>query len=295
MEVSAQMVKELRSRTGAGIMDCKEALKEKEGMLDDAIKYLREKGLSNATKKEGREVSDGQIYACINETGTIGAIIEVNCETDFVARTEEFQSVLDIISKHIVETKDLGSTITEVDDFLENTVKSAIAKLGENIQFSRADRLSLENEKAGCLASYIHPGAKIGVLLELQCESSDIQDSDQFKETAHDLCMHIAATNPQYLSQKDIPENIISAERDILFAQLAEEDKPQEILEKIVEGRIKKFKKEICLLEQSFVKDSDIDIGTYIENKSEALNEKIALTRFKCYMLGESQIDSSNT
>ena len=295
MEVSAQMVKELRSRTGAGIMDCKEALKEKEGILDDAIKYLREKGLSNAAKKEGREVSDGQIYTCINETGTIGAIIEVNCETDFVARTEEFQSVLDAISKHIVETKDLGSAITEMDDFLENTIKSAIARLGENIQFGRADRLSLENDKAGCLASYIHPGAKVGVLLELQCESSDIQDSDQFKETAHDLCMHIAATNPQYLSQEDIPENVIRAERDILFAQLTEENKPQEILEKIVEGRIKKLKKEICLLEQPFVKDSDLDIDTYIKNKSEALNEKIALIRFRCYILGESQIDSSNT
>lgn len=295
MEVSAQMVKELRSRTGAGIMDCKEALKEKEGILDDAIKYLREKGLSNAAKKEGREVSDGQIYTCINETGTIGAIIEVNCETDFVARTEEFQSVLDAISKHIVETKDLGSAITEMDDFLENTIKSAIARLGENIQFGRADRLSLENDKAGCLASYIHPGAKVGVLLELQCESSDIQDSDQFKETAHDLCMHIAATNPQYLSQEDIPENVIRAERDILFAQLTEENKPQEILEKIVEGRIKKLKKEICLLEQPFVKDSDLDIDTYIKNKSEALNEKITLIRFRCYILGESQIDSSNT
>ncbi len=295
MEVSAQMVKELRSRTGAGIMDCKEALKEKNGVLDEAIKFLREKGLSNASKKAGREVSDGQIYTCINETATIGSLIEVNCETDFVARTEEFQTVLETISKYVMEKKDSSNTITETDDFLEDIVKSAIAKLGENIQFGRADKFSLENQKVGRLESYIHPGAKIGVLLELQCESTDIQDSEEFKETAHDLCMHIAATNPQYLSQDDVPDNIISAEREILFAQLAEEDKPQEILEKIVEGRIKKFKKEICLLDQPFVKDTDVDIDTYIKNKSEALNEKIALTHFKCYVLGESQIDSSNT
>tara|TARA_A100001037_G_scaffold306794_1_gene355614 strand:- start:8802 stop:9707 length:906 start_codon:yes stop_codon:yes gene_type:complete len=295
MEVNAQMVKELRSRTGAGIMDCKEALKEKDGVLDEAIKFLREKGLSNAAKKAGREVSDGQIYACINATGTTGAIIEVNCETDFVARTEEFQSVLDTISKHVVETEGSSITITEADDFLEEVVKAAIAKLGENIQFGRADKLSLGDEKVGLLASYIHPGAKIGVLLELCCESVDVKDSDEFKEIAHDLCMHIAATNPNYLSQEDIPDSIISAEKEILFAQLAEEDKPQEILEKIVEGRIKKFKKEICLLDQPFVKDTDIDIDTFISNKSEALKEKISLSSFRCYILGDSQIDNSNT
>jgi len=295
MEVSAEMVKELRSRTGAGIMDCKEALLEKDGVLGEAIKYLREKGLSNAAKKAGREVRDGQIYTSINDAGTIGALIEVNCETDFVARTEEFQSALERISSHIIETKDSNNTIIEEDEFLEETIKSAIAKLGENIQFARADRFSLEEGSTGRLSSYIHPGAKIGVLLKLHCESSGIQNSDEFKETAHDLCMHIAATNPQYLSQENIPENIVSAERDILFAQLSEEDKPQEILEKIVDGRIKKFKKEMCLLDQPFVKDPDIDIDTYMKNKSKLLKEEIKLTHFKCYVLGESQIDSANT
>ena len=282
MEVTAQMVKELRTRTGAGIMDCKEALKENEGDFEEAVRYLREKGLSSAAKKAGRAASEGQVYASLGEGGRMGVIVEVNCETDFVARTENFQALLKTVASH---AKDNGGD--GLAEALKEVTMEAIAKLGENIIVARGQRLSLEDGDSGKVASYIHPGGRIGVLLDLRCETSGKAGDSAFAGTAHDLAMHIAASSPQFLSEDQIPEVVLQSEREILLAQQKDSGKPENILEKIVEGRINKYKKEICLLDQLFVKDTDKTIQAYLKDRSAELGEEIRVSSWARFQLGE--------
>ncbi len=282
MEVTAQMVKELRTRTGAGIMDCKEALKENEGDFEEAVRYLREKGLSSAAKKAGRAASEGQVYASLGEGGRMGVIVEVNCETDFVARTEDFQSLLETVANH---AKDNGGD--GLSGALKEVTTEAIAKLGENIIVARGQRLSLEDGDAGKVVSYIHPGGRIGVLLDLRCEAPEKASDSAFAGTAHDLAMHIAASSPQFLSEDQIPEVVLQSEREILLAQQKDSGKPENILEKIVEGRINKYKKEICLLDQLFVKDTDKTVQAYLKDRSAELGEEIRVSSWARFQLGE--------
>ncbi len=282
MEVTAQMVKELRTRTGAGIMDCKEALKENEGNFEEAVRYLREKGLSSAAKKAGRAASEGQVYASLGEGGRMGVIVEVNCETDFVARTEDFQAFLDTVASHV---KDNGEG--NLAEALKEVTTEAIAKLGENIVVARGERIALGDNDSGKVVSYIHPGGRIGVLLEVGCETSERADDAAFGETARDLAMHIAASSPQFLSEDRIPEVVLQSEREILLAQQKDSGKPENILEKIVEGRINKYKKEICLLDQPFVKDTDKTVQAYLKDKSAELGEEIRVSSWSRFQLGE--------
>ena len=282
MEVTAQMVKELRTRTGAGIMDCKEALKENEGDFDEAVRYLREKGLSSAAKKAGREASEGQVYASLGEDGRMGVIVEVNCETDFVARTEDFQALLETVAGHVKENGGDG-----LADALKDVTTEAIAKLGENIVVARGERIALGGGESGKVVSYIHPGGRIGVLLNLGCETPEKAGDGAFGETARDLAMHIAASSPQFLSEDQIPEVVLQSEREILLAQQKDSGKPENILEKIVEGRINKFKKEICLLDQLFVKDTDKTVQAYLKGKSAELGEEIRVSSWSRFQLGE--------
>ena len=282
MEVTAQMVKELRTRTGAGIMDCKEALKENEGDFEEAVRYLREKGLSSAAKKAGRAASEGQVYASLVEDGRMGVLVEVNCETDFVARTEDFQALLDTVASHV---KDNGGD--DLAEALKEVTTEAIAKLGENIVVARGERVVLGDNDSGKVVSYIHPGGRIGVLLEMVCETSERADDAAFGETARDLAMHIAASSPQFLSEDRIPEVVLQSEREILLAQQKDSGKPENILEKIVEGRINKYKKEICLLDQPFVKDTDKTVQAYLKDKSAELGEDIRVSSWSRFQLGE--------
>ena len=282
MEVTAQMVKELRTRTGAGIMDCKEALKENEGDFEEAVRYLREKGLSSAAKKAGRAASEGQVYASLVEDGRMGVLVEVNCETDFVARTEDFQALLDTVASHV---KDNGGD--DLAEALKEVTTEAIAKLGENIVVARGERVALGDNDSGKVVSYIHPGGRIGVLLEMGCETSERADDAAFGETARDLAMHIAASSPQFLSEDRIPEVVLQSEREILLAQQKDSGKPENILEKIVEGRINKYKKEICLLDQPFVKDTDKTVQAYLKDKSAELGEEIRVSSWSRFQLGE--------
>ena len=282
MEVTAQMVKELRTRTGAGIMDCKEALKENEGDFDEAVRYLREKGLSSAAKKAGRAASEGQVYASLGEDGRMGAIVEVNCETDFVARTDDFQALLETVASHVKDNG--GDNLAEA---LKDVATEAIAKLGENIVVTRGERLALGDGDLGKVVSYIHPGGRIGVLLGVRCETSEETGDAAFGETARDLAMHIAASSPQFLSEDQVPEVVLQSEREILLAQQKDSGKPENILEKIVEGRIKKYKKEICLLDQPFVKDPDKMVQAYLKDRSAELGEEIRVSSWARFQLGE--------
>ena len=282
MEVTAQMVKELRTRTGAGIMDCKEALKENEGDFEEAVRYLREKGLSSAAKKAGRAASEGQVYASLGEDGRMGVIVEVNCETDFVARTEDFQALLETVANH---AKDNGGE--NLAEALKEVTTEAIAKLGENIVVARGERLALGNGDSGKVVSYIHPGGRIGVLLEVKCETPGNAGDAAFIETARDLAMHIAASSPRFLSEDQVPEVVLQSEREILLAQQKDSGKPENILEKIVEGRIKKYKKEICLLDQPFVKDPDKTVQAYLKDRSAESGEDIRVSSWARFQLGE--------
>ena len=287
MEVTAQMVKNLRSRTGAGIMDCKEALREKDGDLDEAVRYLREKGVASAAKKAGREASDGLIEKLISSGGRSGVLVEVNCETDFVAKTDHFLGLVDKVAQHVMENGSDSLPPSPGGEPIQELVTEAITKLGENMLVPRAERYELPEGQAGGVVSYIHPGGAIGVMLELHCGSEAVASGSEFADTAKDVAMHIAASNPLYLRSDQIPGTVLESERAILIAQSKDSGKPENIIEKMVEGRLNKYLKEICLMDQPFVKDPDMTIQALLSAKSKELGENMEIARFTRFQRGE--------
>jgi elongation factor Ts len=251
MAITAAMVKELRERTGAGMMECKKALVETNGDMDTAIEFLRKTGLAQADKKAGRVAAEGQIILATADDGKQAVLLEVNCETDFVAKDENFRSfagrvaeialTADTVDAEGLLTADYGDGST-----VEETRQVLIAKLGENIQVRRFTR----TDSSGELGAYIH-GGRIGVVVTLQGGDSDL---------ARDIAMHIAAINPAYISADDVPAEILEKEKEILVAQAADSGKPPEIIEKMVTGRLRKHLAEITLLGQPFVKDPDMSV-----------------------------------
>ncbi len=288
MEVTAQMVKDLRGRTGAGIMDCKEALRENSGDLEEAVRYLREKGLSSAAKKAGREASDGLVEKLISPGGRSGVLVEVNCETDFVAKTDDFMSLVDKVAQHVMENGSDSLPPNPGGEPIKELVTQAIAKLGENMLVPRAERYELPEGQAGGVVSYIHPGGAIGVMLESHCASEAVASGPEFAELARNIAMHIAASNPHYIRSDLVPTAVLESERAILIAQSKDSGKPENIIEKIVEGRINKYLKEICLMDQHFVKDPDLTIQALLSAKSKELGEDVEIVRFTRFQRGES-------
>ncbi len=282
MEVTPQMVKDLRGRTGAGIMDCKEALRENDGDLDEAVRFLREKGLSNAAKKAGREASDGLVESSVRPAGRSGVLVEVNCETDFVAKTEDF---LGLVNKVIARVKENGGE--GLGEAMKEAASEAITKLGENIVVTRGERYGLPEGAAGRISSYIHPGGSIGVMVDLRCAGEEVAQKAEFAEAASDLAMHIAASSPLYLDRGTVPRTVIDSERAILIAQAKDSGKPDNIIEKMVEGRINKYLKEVCLMDQPFVKDPDQTIKAWLAAHSKGLGEELEISRFLRYQRGE--------
>lgn len=283
--ISAQLVKELRDMTGAKMMDCKKALVQTEGDIDKAVEFLREKGLADAAKKSGRVAAEGIVKTYISEDKKKGAVVEFNCETDFVAINDEFMAFADRLAQMAVETS--ATTVEELvnEKFdSENTVSAAlkalIAKLGENMTIRRFTKFGIEN---GIVKSYIHGGGRIGVLVELACDTA----SDVLDEVAKEVCMQIAAANPLFLSEKEVDNTSIEKEKEIYRVQALNEGKPEKIVEKMVEGRIKKYYKEVCLLDQLWVKDSDKTIAKFLEEKSKEVGSPITVTRFVRYERGE--------
>lgn len=268
-QITAALVKELREITGAGMMDCKKALVECEGDKDKAIDYLREKGIAKAAKKAGRIASEGVVAAAAD--GSTACIVEVNSETDFVAKNENFQNLVKKIAEHIVATKPADMDALNASELDGKTVADvmteAVASIGEKLSLRRFEVYTSEDGK---LATYIHMGGKIGVIVEL---------SGGEDELGKDVAMQIAAAKPQCISRADVDTDALAHEREVLRKQALEEGKPEKIVEKMVDGRINKYYKEVCLVEQEFVKDSDKTIKDILGG--------VEVRRFARFEMGE--------
>ena len=259
--ISASQVKELREKTGAGMMDCKKVLTETDGDFEKAIELLRERGIAKAAKKSDRIAAEGLVETYISEDGKIGAVVEVNAETDFVAKNDEFKNFVKDVARQVVEKAPASveellaqSSIAEPDKTVQEVLTNKIATIGENMSIRRFERFETNN----MLESYIHGEGKIAVLVEME---------NATPELAKDVCMQIAAAKPEFLDRDSVPQERVDKEMEILKAQAMNEGKPAEIAEKIVLGRIGKFYGEICLVEQEFVKDPDIKVGKLVESK----------------------------
>jgi len=285
--ITAQVVKELRERTGAGMMDCKKALNETNGDIEKAIEVLREKGLAAAAKKSGRIAAEGMISTFISDDKKNGAVLELNCETDFVAANEDFVALATNIAKQAAFTN--AATVEELVEekyiadesvTIKEAVTNLIAKLGENMNVRRFKKLSIQN---GVVQSYIHGGGRIGVLVELACE----KDSAVLADVAKDVAMQVAAANPLFLNRDQVDNETLEKEKEIFKVQALNEGKPEQIVEKMVVGRIQKYYKENCLVEQVWVRNGDYTITQYLNEKSKEVGAPITVTNFVRFERGE--------
>lgn len=283
--ITAKMVGDLRAKTGAGMMDCKKALTEADGDMEQAIDLLRKKGLSAAAKKSGRVAAEGMIAA--TGDGKRGALVEVNSETDFVAKNDAFQAFANgvaevTLSENPADVDTLkGLAFPGSERSVGEELTHQIATIGENMNIRRFARLE---SASGVTASYVHGGGKIGVLVQLDAEKGD---DPQVAETARMLAMHVAAANPQYLCRADVPADVVEREKDIMRVKAIESGKPENIVEKIIEGQINKFFGEICLLEQVYVIDTDKKVGKVVEALAKELGGQVTLTAYSRFQLGE--------
>ena len=283
--ITAKMVGDLRAKTGAGMMDCKKALTESAGDMEQAIDLLRKKGLSAAAKKSGRVAAEGMIAAAGD--GRCGALVEVNSETDFVAKNEAFQNFAAGVVAVVLEQKPADVEALKQLDFpgsgrnVAEELTHQIATIGENMNIRRFARLE---SMSGVTASYIHGAGKIGVLVQLDTEQAD---NPKIAETAKMLAMHVAAASPQYLNRDEVPADVIEREKDIMRAKALESGKPENIIEKIIAGQINKFFGEICLLEQVYVVDTDHKVGQVVEALAKEVGGKITLSAYERFQLGE--------
>ncbi|NOQ89951.1 MAG: elongation factor Ts [Gammaproteobacteria bacterium] len=274
MQITASMVKELRERTGSGMMECKKALQETDGDIDVAIENMRKSGLAKADKKAGRVAAEGRVVIALSEDKKSAAVVEVNCETDFVSGGDDFLSFVTSIAKTALNNKpaDIAAlsemTLDGSSETIEEARKAKIAKIGENMQLRRFEILATEN---GTFGTYLH-GARMGVLVEMENGSDEL---------IKDIAMHIAASNPLCVSEADVPADVLAKEKDILRAQALESGKPADIVEKMLTGRIRKYLAEITLLGQSFVKDPDKTVETLLSDAGATVNN------FVRYEVGE--------
>lgn len=289
-EITAKMVKELREATGAGMMECKKALTEAEGVFEKAVDVLRTHGLAKAAKKAGRATNEGRVNVavCKNDARK-GAVVKINCETDFVALTDKFQDYCDTFTRAVVHNDP-----ATVDELLESeyegekvgdTLTEAIHIIGENMQISNFKRLEIEG--TGALVPYIHMNGRIGVLVGFTFGNEATATDERFLAMGKDVAMQIAATNPVSLDKDSVPEDIREHEFEIYKAQAAESGKPENIQEKIATGRMEKFYKENCLVEQDFVKDPDTTVGAYIAKCAKEIGDDIKVVSFARIELGE--------
>lgn len=301
MSVTTENVKILRERTGAGMLDCKKALIESGGDFDKAVEFLRKKGMAAAAKKVGRATKEGLVQVALSNQNKVGVVVEINCETDFVARTEQFRNFVSDVSKHVEQSggnQAIAGTALLSQTFsgdkaktVEQVLTEAIAKLGENMAITRA--LRWEVKGAGQLASYIHGEGKVGVMVELALGNASLENNDMVRILAKDLCMHVAAASPRYVKPEEVPADVIAKEKEIALAQMATQNKPAAVLEKIAEGKVKKFFEETCFIKQAFVKDSGKTVEQLLAETGKNLGGTITVTRFVRWQLGEEQKDTA--
>lgn len=291
-EISAKLVQELRQKTGAGMMDCKKALKETDGNIDEAIDWLRKKGIASAGKKSDRIAAEGLVDTYIQPGGQVGVLIEVNCQTDFVARNEAFKSLVKSLAKQAATADSVESLLaqTYMDDAsktVDEFIKETIATLGENILVRRFVNFALGNTP-GVVDSYIHTGGRVGVLLELNTQTDSAAGNDEFKGLAKNAAMQVAACpNVEYVTIDQIPAEVVKKEKDIEMGKDDLGNKPENIKEKIVQGRIDKRLKEMTLLDQPYIRDQSISVQDLVKQVKSKVGEEIQVNRFVRYILGE--------
>ena len=286
MAFTAQDVKNLREQTGCGMMDCKKALTESNGDFEKAVEYLREKGLAAAQKKAGRIAAEGMVYATV--CGKVGVVVEVNAETDFVAKNDMFQTFVKDVAGVVAEQNpaDVDALLAckMGEDTVEAALKEKILVIGENIKIRRFERFE------GICSAYIHAGGTHAVLVGFET-SEEIAAKPEFEAYGKDIAMQIAAANPGYLCEAHVPAEVIAKEKEILLAQIANDpknaNKPDAIKEKMVLGRIGKFYKENCLVDQEFVKDNELTVAKYTDKVAKELGGEIKITKFARYEKGE--------
>ena len=277
MNITAAQVKELRDATNVSMMDCKRALQEAEGDMDKATKLLRERGMAVAAKKASRVAKDGKISAQVSDDGKTGVMIEVNCETDFVTRNEKFQAF-------VANMTDKAMTcVTDPAEAFKEDITAAIAEIGENIVLRKSEKFVAEN---GAVASYIHMGGKVGVLVEFGLENEATATNDTFKELGLDICLHVAAANPMALDEAGIPADLVEEEKALFAKQV--EGKPENIVENILKGKLAKFYAQNTLLGQGFVKDDKTSISNLLAAKGKELGDTITIKRYTRWQLGEA-------
>jgi len=297
MEITAAMVKELRESTGAGMMDCKKALAEAEGDMAAAVDVLRTKGLADLAKKAGRATNEGIIGGYTSEDGDVGVLVEVNCETDFVARNADFKSFVGEVARQVAEQAptDVATLLAQPytrrpDITVEQLLGETVTKLGENMGIARFVRLERATS-AGRIAAYIHGIGNIGVLVELGTDSDAAAASSLIAGLGKDVAMQVAAASPIAVRRDEVAADVVEHELAIYKAQAAETGKPEPIQEKIAQGRLEKYYKEFCLLEQPFVKNPDITVAQHAEQAGREAGATVEIVRFSRLVLGETNPD----
>ncbi|MBL9134941.1 MAG: translation elongation factor Ts [Verrucomicrobiales bacterium] len=276
-EITAAAVGKLREMTNAGLMDCKKALAEASGDLDAAVEILRKRGVAQAAKKAGRDAREGVIAQHILPSGKAGVLVEINCETDFVAKNDTFKAFCDDVARTVASDPSAD---------LEALRVGAVAKIGENIRLARNSRFDLTGP--GLIAAYIHTGGKVGVLVEVGCSKDATPGSDAFKQLVKDITLQIAAASPSAVTRAGVPEAVVAKEREIAAQSDRLKGKPAQAIDKIVQGMLEKFFQTVCLMEQGFVKDPDKSVQQHVDSVSKQLEDQVVIRRFLRWQVGES-------
>ena len=276
--IDAQLVKTLREKTGAGLMECKRALAEANGDVEAAVDVLRKKGAAGAEKKADREAKDGVIAQVILSGAKIGVLVEVNCETDFVAKNDGFRAFCDDVARKFAEQPGVD---------LEEDRVAAVQKIGENVRIRRHERIEVKD--SGLVAAYIHTGGKVGVLVEVGAEKEGTAQNDEFKQMVRDITLQIAAAHPISVDRSAVPVALVEREREVYRGQVPP-GKPANIIEKIIDGKMDKFYSQSCLLDQAFIKNPDQSISQLLADKSKALGDTLSIRRFIRYSVGQELV-----
>lgn len=284
MAFTAQDVKTLREMTNCGMMDCKKALTETDGDMDKAVEFLREKGLATAAKKAGRIAAEGLVNASV--FGNVGVVVEINTETDFVAKNADFQKFVSSVAECIAKTNPadveaLKNTKLNDTQTVGEALTEKIATIGENMNLRRFERYEGVNE------AYVHGGGRIGVLVNFKLGDDAKAADETFKAAAKDIAMQIAAVMPRYVKEDEVPAEVVEKEKEILKAQALNEGKPEAIVEKMVGGRIKKFYKEVCLVDQPYIKDGDMSVAQFLKNVGNEIGTTVEVVKFARLEKGE--------
>ena len=287
-DITAQMVKALRDRTGAGMMECKKALETAGGDIEKGIEELRKRGIASAAKKTGRSAKQGTIVIKLSDDKTSGVIVELNCESDFVARTDDFQSLVADLAEQALASANVNTpadllTAAYAKDpsiTIADLITAKVAKIGENMKLARVEKLS-----GGVLGAYIHPGAQLGVLIQ---STGLAASSDEIQELVRDIAMQVAAADPTFISRTEVTNEVLEKEKEIQRERALREGKPPAIVEKMLEGRMSKYYEEVCLLEQPFIKENSLTVAQLIDQSNKKLGVALTLAKFIRFKVGET-------